>query len=260
MSWWGKIIGGTFGFMMGGPLGAMLGGALGHQFDRGLSDHSSGGVGGQERVQTAFFTATFSVMGHVAKADGTVSGSEIALARHVMAQMQLNETQRLAAMRLFEEGKRSSFPLDEVLEQFRFECHRRTTLIRMFLEIQIQSALADGTLHAAERQLLAKVAEALGIPKGTFEQILNMIQGAAHGGGPAGRGPSLADDYKVIGVKKSATDAEVKKAYRRLISQHHPDKLVAKGLPEEMVKLATDKTQQIRAAYERIMTSRGSHH
>lgn len=260
MSWWGKIIGGTFGFMMGGPLGAMLGGALGHQFDRGITGHLSGGVGGQERVQTAFFTATFSVMGHIAKADGTVSGSEIALARNVMAQMQLNEAQRLAAMRLFDEGKRATFPLDEVLEQFRFECHRRTTLIKMFLEIQIQSALADGALHAAERRLLIKVAEALGIQKGTFEQLLKMIQGAAHQRNTPGKGSSTADDYKIIGVKKTATDAEIKRAYRRLISQHHPDKLVAKGLPEEMVKLATDKTQQIRAAYERIMTTRGSHH
>ena len=90
MSWWGKILGGSFGYMLGGPLGALLGAALGHQFDRGIN---SGAIefgqfrqGDTERVQTAFFTTTFLVMGHLAKADGRVSESEIAAAQFIMQQ------------------------------------------------------------------------------------------------------------------------------------------------------------------------------
>lgn len=264
MAWWGKLIGGAFGFLMGGPLGALLGGAIGHQFDVGLGKMGRGGgerIGAQERVQTAFFTATFSVMGHLAKADGRVSEAEIALARTVMGQMRLTEAQRRVAMNLFDEGKQPDFPLDEVLEQFRHECHGRSTLIRMFLEIQIQAALADGALHATETALLRRVATGLGFSPRQFEQVLRMIEGAAAWGRAATpAGPTLDDHYKVLGVPRSASDAEVKRAYRRLMSQHHPDKLVAKGLPEEMMKLATERSQEIRRAYERVMEARQRQH
>ena len=144
MSWWGKIIGGTFGFMAGGPLGALLGAALGHQFDSGLKQFDALPPGETERTQTAFFAASFSVMGHVAKADGHVSRDEIELARQVMSQMQLNEQQRRLAINLFNEGKAADFPLDAVLAQLRQECHRRATLLQMFLEIQLHAAYADG--------------------------------------------------------------------------------------------------------------------
>ena len=146
MAWWGELIGGTVGFMLGGPLGALLGSSVGHQFDARGRQKGSGKFlpGNQERTQAAFFTATFSVMGHLAKADGRVSAQEIQAASAVMSQMQLTPSQREAAIDLFEQGKEPDFPLDDILKQFRTECHRRMTLLRMFLEIQVQAALADG--------------------------------------------------------------------------------------------------------------------
>lgn len=262
MNWWGKLIGGTFGYLLGGPIGAVLGAALGHQFDRGMRGimlDPEFGSGQVERVQTAFFTTTFSIMGHLAKADGRVSETEIAMARHIMDQMQLDEEQRATAIKLFQQGKESDFPLDDVLEQFRRECHRRRNLIQMFLEIQISTAMADGVLDDKERQLLLHISEGLGIPRGMFEQLLNMV-GAQQAYTQSGKSPTehLADAYGVLGVDKRASDAEVKKAYKRLMSQHHPDKLVSKGLPEEMMKIATEKTQEIKAAYELIKENRQS--
>lgn len=269
MAWWGKVIGGALGFMLGGPLGALLGAALGHNFDRGLGMVLRGGgaaAGDTERVQAAFFTATFSVMGHVAKADGRVSETEIALARQVMAQMRLSAEQKAAAIRLFNEGKQADFPLEGVLEQFRRETHRRRHLIQMFLEIQIYTAFADGVLQDIERSTLLHICNRLGYSRLQFEQLVAMVQaqqqfaGAAGGpgrGGPAPKGASLEDAYAVLGVQRQASDAEVKKAYRRLMNQHHPDKLVAKGLPEEMMEMAKQKTQEIRAAYDRIREARG---
>jgi DnaJ like chaperone protein len=133
----------------------------------------------------------------------------------------------------------------------------------MFLEIQLQAAYADGTLHPQERQLLLQVFDSLGFSRHEFEHLESMVRAAVGGGGgqrrhtAAERTPSLEEDYAVLDVARGASDAEVKKAYRRLMSQHHPDKLVAKGLPEEMIKLANEKTQQIRKAYERIKASRG---
>jgi DnaJ like chaperone protein len=261
MSWAGKLLGGAFGFLLGGPLGALVGAAFGHNFDRGMervAESMGWEPGNQQRVQTAFFTATFSVMGHVAKADGHVTPDEIRMARAVMDHLQLDATLRKAAERLFGEGKRTDFPLDEVLRQFRKEVGRRTTLTRMFMEIQLQSAYADGQLHPAERKILLHIAAELGISRALYEQLESMVRAAA--AGPASQGrrqrPPLQSAYETLGVTAAATDAEVKRAYRRLMSQHHPDKLVAKGLPEEMMRMATEKTHQIRAAYEAIQEAR----
>jgi DnaJ like chaperone protein len=223
MAWWGKLIGGAFGFMLGGPLGALLGAALGHNFDRGLKGLESS-PGDQERVQTAFFTATFSVMGYVAKADGRVSPQEIQLAQAVMAQMQLDADRRRAAIKLFDEGKRADFPLDDVVTQFRHECHRRSTLMQMFVEIQLQAAYADGAMHADERRLLLHICDLLGFSRHIFEHLDAIIRAS-------------------VGARPGA--------------EHRTPRQASKGLPEEMIELAKQKTQEIRKAYEEVKERRG---
>ncbi len=267
MAWLGKVFGGTFGFMLGGPLGALLGAAIGHQFDRGME-----GVaffprlepGRQQRIQMAFFTAAFSVMGHLAKADGRVTEAEIDLARRIMDRMDLSKEMRETAIRLFREGKSPDFSLDAALDQLCREVGRRSPLLRLFLEILLQAAYADGSLHPAEERLLLQICQRLGFSRFEFQALRAFMEAQLHFSqaryqyrqAPPRHTPTLADAYAVLGVRPQASDAEITKAYRRLISQHHPDKLVAKGLPEEMVKLATEKTQQIRKAYEIIQAHR----
>ena len=270
MSWWGKLVGGAFGFMLGGPLGALLGVALGHNFDKGLKalPHAGGfEAGDRERVQTAFFVATFAVMGRVAKADGRVSPEEIRMAESIIAQMALDAAKRDAAIKLFQQGKSPDFDLDGVLDQFRRECHGRSTLIGMFIEIQLQAAYADGRMDPSEDRLLLQVCARLGVSELDYRRLQRMVDGErGFAGGRAGAGrqrtatptrPSLDDAYRVLGVERNADDAAIKRAYRRLLSQHHPDKLVSKGLPEEMMKVAAQKTHEIRQAYERIREARG---
>ncbi len=260
MSWWGKALGGAFGFMIGGPLGALMGIAFGHNFDRGMTGIGSGDwQGEQERVQAAFFTATFSVMGYIAKADGQVTSDEIKLAEAVMDKLGLNAQMRDSAKKLFNEGKSDDFPIDEVMIQFRQESQRRTTLIQMFLEIQLQAAYADGVMHPAEKIALADICGHLGVPLSQLDRLEEMLRaGFGRGGYDATVAKtSLKDAYLLLGVDESVDDAALKKAYRRLMSQHHPDKLVAKGLPEEMIRDATEKTQQIKAAHDLIRQARG---
>ena len=255
MAWWGKVVGGAFGFMLGGPLGALLGASFGHQFDVRAQSGPRAEAGYQERVQAAFFTATFAVMGHIAKADGRVSRDEITMAEQLMGHLKLDAAQRKLAESLFKQGTAPGFDFEGVLEQFRRECHRRSTLVRMFMEIQIQAALADGHIAPEESDILRQVARMLGVARADLEQLINFIRGAraSHDGGDK---VSLTDAYRVLGVNADTPLPQVRKAYRRLLSRHHPDKLVAKGLPEEMIKLANEKTHEIRTAWERIKHAR----
>ena len=249
MAWWGTFIGGTLGFVFGGPLGALVGAALGGNFDRGIKMGDRIDMGSQERVQAAFFTTTFSVMGHIAKADGHVSAQEISAAKNIMSQMQLSAEQRKAAINFFDQGKSDDFPLQEVLHQFKKECHRRRNLIQMFVEIQIATALSDGKVDASEKRILYTIGEILGFSRSEIDHLFNIANNAK---ASTSNRLTLTQAYKILGIDKGSSEAEVKKAYRRLMSQHHPDKLVAKGLPDEMIALATEKTQEIRKAYELI--------
>lgn len=266
MSWWGKLIGGAFGYMVGGPIGAIIGAALGHNFDTGLARIGYEPAGRpdfneQERTQTAFFTATFSVMGHLAKVDGQVTKDELKVATDAMNQMGLTQEHKRFAQRLFTRGKAADFPLDDILDQFRRECRRSRNLVRIFLEILLQAAYANGVVSPAERRLLNHIGQRLGVPRHELDGLEAMIRAELNfrraRAGPAHRKPTVGDAYAILNLPSSASDAEVKRAYRRLMSQHHPDKLVAKGLPEEMMKIANEKTQEIKHAYEQIKEARG---
>ena len=279
MSWLGKVLGGAIGFALGGPLGALAGVALGHNFDRparSARDHgwadpdlldtddpsdfpgSTHTLDPRERTQTAFFTATFSVMGHLAKADGLVSRDEIRLATQVMNEMQLSGRHRQIAQRLFREGRAPDFPLGEVLDQLRRECRYSRHLVTMFVEILMYAAFADGELHSRERALLETICGRLRLPAGELDRIEAMLRAERHArGGPAPDALSTEDAYAILGVEDTCSDAELKRAYRRMMNRHHPDKLVAKGLPEEMMRIATEKTREIKAAYDRLKKARG---
>jgi DnaJ like chaperone protein len=163
--------------------------------------------------------------------------------------MQLSEAQRKAAIKFFDQGKTSDFPLEDVLHQFKKECHRRRNLFQMFGEIQIATAMADGKVDASEKRILYTIGEILGFSRGQIDHLFNIANGAK---ASVDDSLTLTQAYKIIGVEKGSSEAEIKKAYRRLMSQHHPDKLVAKGLPDEMIALATEKTQEIRKAYDLI--------
>jgi DnaJ like chaperone protein len=177
--------------------------------------------------------------------------------------MDLTPELRRAAIDLFNQGKQPDFDLDAVLDQLRRECHRRHTLIQMFVEIQIQAAFADRTMDPAEQAVLLRVCRHLGVPEFVFRRLVERIRAELNFGGrgaerrAATGGRTLADAYALLGVTERDDPEQIKKAYRRLMSQHHPDKLVSKGLPEEMMRLAAQKTREIREAYEQVRAARG---
>ncbi len=279
----GKILGLLFGSMFGGLFGALIGLLIGHQFDkarrRAMFQAGFGGFGAdkasQQQRQGEFFTAAYAVMGHVAKAKGQVTKQEIDLATAMMERMNLNSAQKVSAQQAFRDGKDASFPLEETLRRVRFSVGQRRDLLQFFLELQVSAAFADGSLHPSEVAVLQKVAQELGFSAQYLQQRLRMQEAAFRfqkGGGFGGyqqgqqsggqwqqtSSASQVDNaYEVLGVAKDADAKTIKRAYRRLMNEHHPDKLAAKGLPPEMMEVAKQKSQEIQSAYDLVKKHKG---
>jgi DnaJ like chaperone protein len=268
MNWQGKALGALIGVLAGGPVGALAGAFIGHLFDAhadstdGEGTDSAGYGASSSDIEEAFFRATFQTMGHIAKADGRVSEDEIRAARAMMTELRLGEREVQRAIELFTEGKARDFPLERTLRDLYRMCAHRPDLCRMFIQIQLQAALWSGSLHPAARQVLSRACAALNVSAYELvqmEALLRMQWSSARTQSQNAQRPAdrLAEAYAVLGVSHTASDADVTKAYRRLMNQNHPDKLHAKGLPESMMKMAEEKTRQIRAAYELVKEARG---
>ena len=262
MGWYGKLIGAVLGAIIGrGLFGAIVGLLIGHQFDRRAQGGSPAG-GDRRALSRAFFRTTFQVMGHVAKADGRVTAQEIDAARTVMRRFSLGETDMRLAIDYFTEGKRTDFPLESVLAELRASAAGRDDLRRLFVQIQLEASMLGGGLNPPARAVFSRICAALDISAAEFAALEAMLRMQAYGRAPGpqpsqGAPSRLADAYQVLGVRREASDHEVKLAYRRLMSLNHPDKLVANGLPESMIEAAHERTRSILEAYEAIRDSRG---
>jgi DnaJ like chaperone protein len=274
MRWTGKIVGAVLGLATGlGPVGAAIGLVIGHAYDERMQqDDDAPDAADAATVREVFFRNAFRVMGYVAKADGRVSEQEIAAARQIFRQFRLDDGDTRRAIEFFTAGKSPGFDIEAALAELRSACGGRHDILRVFLEVQIRAALLGNDMQGGTRTLLGRVAQRLGVSGLEFAhlEVLLRLQGygaarpeagpaGGAGGGnwrPAGS-ESLQDAYEALEVSPEATDAEVKRAYRRQMSQNHPDKLVSRGLPESMLDLAKQKTQVIQKAYERIRTARG---
>ncbi len=251
MAYSGKIIGGCLGFIFGRIPGLGIGIFIGHLYDSGhfaLNPFHANPQEHRQKTQTAFFNTTFQTMGHIAKADGRVSQLEIQHAQQVMEDMGLNSDMRREAIRLFQQGKQPGFAINQALHNLRAACWRHPSLLRTFIEIQIKMAYADGQqLSASKKACLQHILQQLGIRGFRFHQ-----QGGAGAQPQRMAKDNLKQAYQTLGVPQGSSEQTVKKAYRKQMSENHPDKMIAKGLPPEMIKVATEKTQQIKQAYELI--------
>jgi len=255
--WWGKLIGGVIGLMRGGFMGLVLGVFIGHWIDRFLA-----GLGNAGRTRDAFFGAMFSTLGHINKADGRVTKAEIEAAEQLMRRLQLTEAERQRAIRYFQQGKEQGFDLAGTLREFARHSMLRHELRIMFVELLLEAAVSDGVMTAAEQAILVQACQALHIPANVFNAMLRARQvggGSAYTGQqqPPSGGPSLQQSYATLGLDSEASAQEVKRAYRKLVSQYHPDKLVSQGLPDEMMEVSKKRVREINAAYDVIKASRG---
>jgi len=246
------LIGAFIGYKLGGLIGLLIGGGLGYWLVRRLRQKMVGKLLG---AQQQFLSSTFAVMGCVCKADGHVSEDELEASRQLWDKLRLTEPQRAQARADFNRGKSDDFDLDAELAKVRLMASRQPALRQLFLQVQLTAVAADGVLHPAEREMILRVVHGLGCSEAEIAQVEAILRGGAHTA--ASQGPSLEDSYQVLGVSPDASDAEVKKAYRRLMSENHPDKLASKGLPESMREVAKERTAEIGNAYEQIQKARG---
>lgn len=253
----GKLIGTAVGGILLGPIGAVFGTLIGHFFDLGYAQNNRPD---EEVRQTrkVFFQSTFAVMGYLAKVDGRVSEKEIAAAREVMLRLGLTVKQKLLAIEYFNYGKSEQFNFDRQIDMFQKHCGQQPHLIRLFVEIQIKNAAAEHFENRYKQYALERICQKLHVPKDLIDSIkYQMHSERAKRTEHRSTRDELSNAYVVLGVPKTIDNHGLKKAYKILVSQNHPDKLVAKGLPESLIKLATEKMQSIQRAYELICKVRG---
>jgi len=244
MAWIGKILGGGIGMMLGGPLGALLGATLGHSmFDQQAG--SPGQISGIEQRNAIFFTAIFAMLGKMAKADGVVCKDEIRVVEQFMEHnLKLDDRTRQFAIGIFNEAKETDVPFSAYARQFADVFRNETQLRTMFYELLFTLAMADGVMHPAEDAILKQAPSLLNVPESLYQSLRQRLV------------KDLAPLYAILGVTESASDTDIKKAYRKLATEYHPDKIIAQGLPDDFRLFAEDKFKQINEAYQTVMENR----
>lgn len=244
------LVAALIGLLFGGFRGLLVGAILGYLISRLLPRLLRRGLG---LIQSQYIESTFAAMGALCKADNQVTRDEIKTVEALFERMRLSAEQRETAKAAFNRGKAPDFDLDAEIAKFRQVVRGQGVLLRMFLQVQLLAVAADGTIHPAEHEMLIRMARGLGLPEGEVARLEAMLRASSTGPGSPSK---LEDAYQALGVSPSATDAEVKRTYRKLMSENHPDKMAGKGLPESMRELAEERSREITVAYGLIKDAR----
>ena len=238
MSFWNSAIGAMIGFTLGGPIGALLGGVIGSRFGtRGKRTSFST----NQQHQVAFFTALFACLAKLAKADGQVSKEEVGIVdRFIKEKFRFDAEQRVFAIEIFNHAKDDSNSYEEYASQLSSLLGANKNALVVFYELLFELAMSDGVLHKNEEDLLRKTTSIFGINQGLFNQLINQFS------------TSASNPYTILGVTKDMSFEEIKIIYLRKRKEFHPDTLISKGLPEELLERAKERFIEIQEAYEAI--------
>lgn len=260
--YWGKIIGTLAGALTLKPWFVLLGLILGHQFDRGFAaryrnfDYQGKA---SRRLPEEFVTPLFQAMGHLAKSDGRVSAAEIRAARTVMHRLNLGPAQVRKAINSFEDGKRPGYPLQATIGHVRRTAARNPELRQLFVRLLLEVALSKNRLGHEERSLMWTVCREFEIGRVELAQLEAMIRAQkSFRRSPAGDvdADRLRRAYTTLGVDRAASNADIKQAYRRLMSRNHPDKIAGDNPDRDVVAEAEQRTREVRRAYEMLKARR----
>jgi len=264
MPYWGKVLGTLGGLATGRPWMALIGLLLGHQFDRGFADRFmrfGPGVSAErlEHLPQPYLRALFETMGHLAKADGRVTEHEIRAVRTLMHRLGLGPSEIRRAIDWFESGKEASYPLVSTLRALRGQSARRADMRGLFVRLLMEVALSKSSLHQSERAVIWTICEELDIGRVELAQLAAMLRaqrGFRKSAAGAADSKRVNDAYGALGVDRSSTNDEIKKAYRRLMNKNHPDKLASANPDATVLAEAERRTREVRGAYELLKARR----
>lgn len=254
MLWPVTLLGGVLGATVAGLPGAILGAVLGHALDRHWRLQHWADLPQRLGLRPSFEQVLFLCLGRVAKADGRVTERHLQLARELMQQYRLNEQERSAAISHFNLGKQAPTRVERTLRRWLRQQPQRSAEL---LDSCWRMAVVQGA-HAGAAQLLSAWAQAAGLSQAEQQRLRQRHQRRPSGGAvPVSSGNTLQQAARVLGVNLDTPADQVKRAYRRLLSRHHPDKLMASGASEAELAAASDKVHQIQQAYEKLRRYHG---
>ncbi len=258
----GKIVGGVAGFMIGGPVGALIGAFAGHKLvDKSVQRARDSGAGRIEggaaspslaSDQVVFAVGVVALAAKLAKADGVVGKDEVRVLRAVFPPGEIDQE---SVARIYNEAKRTPDGYEEYAEQLFSTFRWRPTVLVQVLDILFTVAMVDGALKPPEEAFLRNVAGIFRFPPQIFDTVRKRHEFA--GARAGAREPSEADNLAILGLGPDASDDEIRRRYRELVRENHPDRLVAQGMAEEFVAQATERLKSINAAYDRLAGQRG---
>jgi DnaJ like chaperone protein len=244
---WGKIVGAAAGLALGGPLGGLVGAVAGHAVDLAAEAYAAPPalLSEDPTQQVAFTIAAIALSAKMAKADGEVTADETQMFRRIFT-VPPGEEKNLTFV--YDLARRSTHGYESYARQVAGLLRDRPALLEALLGGLFLIAIADGKLHPAEDQYLRTVADIFGFDAPAYARIR-----ALH----VGPGEMREDDpYRILGLDPGLSEAELKAGWRALVRENHPDALVAQGLPDEFVAIATEKLQRINAAWDRLAKER----
>ncbi|HEX2594135.1 MAG TPA: DnaJ family molecular chaperone [Rhizomicrobium sp.] len=239
MSIWGKISGAAAGAIVGGPVGAVLGAVAGHVL---LDRLINAAAAPPSDPGVAFTIAMIALSAKMAMADGVVTRDEIEAFDRLF---RVPPSEKANVHRVFNLARRDTAGYEAYATQIARMYAGNPAVLEDIMDGLFEIAKADHVLHPGEAQFLERVAEIFGFAPNEFRRIR------------ASHFRDAADPYVILGVSFTATENEIRSAYRRLVRENHPDSLIARGVPEEFIKLATDKLSTINNAFDVIEKERG---
>jgi DnaJ like chaperone protein len=258
MAWFGKIIGGIVGFTLGGPIGFIAGIAFGNLFDKAENyDGNSSGTKyyefGQRRMNRIeqrnmlFFVGVFSLLARLTQADSRVSNEERAAVNNFIDnELGLDPGSKNAARRVFEAALVNGGTVEQFAKQLYSGFSNDQAILQLTIDALFKVAISDGSLSDEEASIIKQVIAIFRFSPSYFDGMKNKYSSSG----------SSVSSYSVLGLEKTATATEIKKAYRKLSIEYHPDTIASKGLPEEFSKMATTKFREIQEAYGKIKKER----
>eukprot|EP01156_Anaeramoeba_ignava_P018562 Anaeramoba_ignava/a92152_14.p1 GENE.a92152_14~~a92152_14.p1 ORF type:complete len:262 (-),score=41.42 a92152_14:299-1084(-) len=258
MAWFGKVIGGIVGLTLGGPLGLIAGVAFGNLFDKAEAYNNSSSTKyydfGQRRMNHVeqrnmlFFVGVFSLLARLTQADSRVSSEErMAVNNFIVNDLALDPSSKEAALRVFDAALQNGGTVEQFAKQLYSGFSHNQAILQLTIDALFKVGVADGQLSIEEENIIKQVIAIFRFSPSYFTAMKNKYSSATVSSNSA---------YAILGIKNDATDSEVKKAYRKLSIEYHPDTIASKGLPEEFSKMATEKFREIQEAYDKIKKER----